>query len=258
MTPATRIGLGTILTLTTMTAMLVPAPAAAQPPGPPGEGRRMEERRVPTITVGGSGEVRVEPDEGIVRLGVQAQDKTAMGAQINVNLVANAILTGVKKLGIPAEAVQTSQLTLSPVYSSPPPRSDEPHEPKIIGYQAANVVSVTVADLAKIGPVLDAALLAGANRVDGVDFRVRDDRAAREKALRLAAEDGQRKARALAESLGVKLGDLLDVQEGGVNVIQPVMEMGFARMAMADSSTPVSAGQTTISANVTLRYRIGG
>lgn len=246
-----------ILTLTTMTTILGAGVTAAQPSF---EGRPMEPKRISTLTVGGSGEVRVDPDEGVVRLGVQAQAKTALEAQTQVNRVANAILAEVKKLGIPVEAVQTSQLTLSPVYASQDPRlTGGPQEPKVVGYQAANVVSVVVADLAKIGPVLDAALGAGANRVDGVDFRVRDDRAARENALRQAAEDAQRKARALAAALGVSLGELLEVQEGGVNVQPPIMEMGFARMAMsADASTPVSAGQTTISASVTLRYRIGG
>lgn len=244
------------LALTTLTLTLGAGPLAAHEPG---EGRRMPQQPLSTITVSGVGEVRVDPDEGVVRLGVQAQETTARDAQLAVNRVANAILEGMTKLGIPSAAVQTSQLTLSAVYGNPDPRSTQPHEPKIVGYQAANVVSVVVTDLAKIGPVLDAALAAGANRVDGVDFRVRNDQAAREQALRLAAEDGQKKARALAEALGVPLGTLLDVQEGGVQVQPPVMQMGFAKMAMmSDSSTPVSAGQTSVSATVTLRYRIGG
>jgi uncharacterized protein YggE len=217
-----------------------------------------DEQPVPSITVNGSGEVRMAPDEAVVRLGVVAQSSTARQAQQEVNRTAQAILEGMAALGIPEKAIQTSQLVLSPVYDQPGPRQQAPSEPRIVGYRASNVVSVRLTDLAKVGPAIDAATESGANQVQGVDFQLRDDLEARQKALAQAVEEARAKARTIASALGVDLGPVLDVQEGGISIHRP--QLGGTRMLAMEArtaETPVAAGEVTISANVTLRYRIG-
>src|SRR6476646_8446032 len=91
----------TIAALLTLMAL----PVAAQAPRPAG-GPPMDP--VPTLTVSGSGKARVAPDEAHVRLGVVAQAPTARAVQDQVNRTANAVLEAVRKLGIPAEDIQTS------------------------------------------------------------------------------------------------------------------------------------------------------
>src|SRR3954451_1122455 len=81
---------------------------AVRPEGPP---------PVPVLTVSGDGEARVAPDEATVRPGVTAQAPTARAAQEQVNQAANAILAAVRKLGVAAEQIQTSDLSLNPVYA---------------------------------------------------------------------------------------------------------------------------------------------
>ncbi len=233
-------------------ALLLPslaaAPAAAQggpvPPPP-----------VPALTVSADGEARVSPDEATVRLGVSAQAPTAREAQNQVNKTAGAILEAVRRLGIPADRIQTSELNLGPVYGQGRP-DREPQEPQIVGYQASNVVSVQVEQLDKVGPVIDAGLAAGANRLDGVIFGLRDDRKARAEALTRAVEEARVKADALARALKVRLVRILEVAEGGIAVApQPFMKSRMAmETAMAD--TPVSPGQVGVSASVTVRWEI--
>lgn len=218
-----------------------------------------EQMKPPAITVSGSGEVRVDPDLAVVRLGVLAQDEDAARAQQEANRVARGILEGVEALGVPTEAVQTSRLVLSPVYDQPRPQ-ERPREPRIAAYRASNVVTVRLDDLAKIGPVIDAAVEAGANRVEGVDFRLQDDGAARERALTAAVEEARAKAATIAAALEVELGPVLEASEGGVSIDVPRFRGGPQVMMMeakAAEPTPVSAGEITVSANVTLRYRIG-
>ncbi len=218
----------------------------------------------PAITVSGSGEVRVAPDEAVVRVGVLAEHEDAAETQDRANRIARGILDGVSALGVPEEAVQTSRLVLSPVYEQPEPRpgtSRRPSAPRIVAYRATNVVSVRLEELTRIGPVIDAAIEAGANRVEGVDFRLRDDREAREKALTRAVEEARGKAATIAAALGVELGSVLEAREGGVSIDVPRFAGGPRAMVMearAAEPTPVAAGDITVSADVTLRYRIGG
>ncbi len=218
----------------------------------------MDDAPIPVLTVSGSGEARVAPDLATVRLGVIAQAATARAAQEQVSRTAGAVLEAIRKLGIKDEDIQTSGLSLSPLYSQDDPTSGVRQAPRITGYQANNSVTIRIEDLTKVGPVIDAGLGAGANTLDGVDFGLRNDEAARAQALADAAGKARAKARTLASALGLTLGNILEVTEGGVSVI-PQPYPGYGR-AVAEPSmaadTPVSAGQVGVQASVTLRYRI--
>lgn len=209
---------------------------------------------VPVLSVQANGEARVAPDEATVRLGVLAQAPTARAAMEEANRSANAILDAIRKLGVKAEDIQTSELNLNPLYSNQPELRGG--EPRITGYQATNVVSVRLEKLDQVGPVVDAGLAAGANRLDGVVFGLRNDEAARATALTRAAEAGRAKAETLARALRVRLVEIVEVVEGGVSVFTPVYRRQAMAMETSMADTPVSAGQVGIDATVTLRYRI--
>jgi uncharacterized protein YggE len=223
----------------------------AQTARPGGEVKDMD--LVPVLTVSGSGQARVSPDEATVRLGVLAQAPTARKAQDRVNRTANAVLEAIRKVGIPAERIQTTGLSLGPQYAQGRPDSQGP---RITGYQATNTVNILLDDLAKVGPVIDAGLAAGANNLDGVEFGLRNDGAARSAALTDAVAEARGKAEALAKALRVRLVEIVEVAEGGVSVSPPPYRARLAMAAEAISATPVSAGQVGVDASVTVRWRI--
>jgi uncharacterized protein YggE len=232
-------------------SLALAAPLVAQTPRPGSQERIMD---IPVLTVSGSGQARVAPDEATVRLGVLAQAPTAREAQERVNRIAGAILDAVRKLGIPAERIQTTGLNLGPQYAQG--RSGE-QGPRITGYQASNTVSILVDDLARVGPVIDSGLAAGANNLDGVEFGLRNDAAARAAALTDAVREARGKAEALAKALKVRLVEIVEVAEGNVAVSpQPFRARGMAIAAEAMTATPVSAGQVGVDATVTVRWRI--
>lgn len=210
----------------------------------------------PGLVVNGSAEIQVEPDEAVVELGVEAESPTADAAQSEASRIAAEILRGLSELDIEETAIQTSQLMLNPVYDHR--RAPDDGGPRVIAYRASNVVSVRLEDLTKIGPAIDTATKAGANRVQGVQFRLRDDLEARKRALQQATGEARAKAEAIAAALGVGLGAVLSVEEGGVS-LQPVHfgQMQMMRTeAKAAFDTPVSPGQITVSAEVRIRYRL--
>lgn len=223
---------------------------AARPEVPP----YLPSTPVPVLTVSGDGEARVAPDEATVRLGMLAQAPTARAVQEEVNRTVNAVLAAVRKLGVPAEQIQTSELNLNPVYAQN--RGNE-GEPRIAGYQASNVVTILLRKLDQVGPVIDAGLGAGANRLDGVSFGLRDDQGARAQALTEAVAAARAKAQALAQALKLRLVRILEVAEGGVQVTpQPMMKSRVMMQAGMAESTPVAAGQVGVNATVTVRWEI--
>jgi uncharacterized protein len=235
----------------TAISLALAAPLAAQAPRPEAEDT------VSVLSVSGTGEARVAPDEATVRLGVIAQAKTARAAQEQVNRVASGVLEAIRTLGIKAEDVQTSGLSLSPLYAQGRP-GEEYQAPKITGYQANYTVTARIEDLSKVGPVIDAGLSAGANTLEGVIFGLRNDEAARIAALTDAVRKARAKAEALAQALKVRLVEILEVTEGGVSLYPPPTPK-YGRVAMAElqsADTPISAGQVGVEASVTIRYRI--
>jgi len=211
---------------------------------------------VPSIVVTGTGEVAVEADEATVRLGITREGKTADSVQREANQTAKAIVESIQSLGIDRKDIQTSQLSLYPVYSEGRPEPLQ-RRPAVVGYRASNVVSVRVIKIDQAGPVIDAGLKAGANQLEGVSFGLIDDTASRQQALQKAAADAKLKAQTLAVALGVTLGPILEATEGGVSQIRPMQagpEMMMARAA--DASTPVSPGQIQVVAHLNVRYKI--
>lgn len=208
----------------------------------------------PSLLVTGHGAVSAAPDQVALRLGAVVQAAQADAAQRQVNQIVQRALEGLRQLGVPEQKIQSVAITLSPVYESPDPRA-RPSAPRVVGYRAGQSLRVTLDDVRRAGPVLDAAVAAGVNQLEDPQFRLADEGRFRQEALRLAVRDGRAKAEAMAQALGVRLAGLSEVAESTPVVVGPRFE---ARMAVtsADTTTPVEPGQLRIDATVTMRYLI--
>jgi len=222
----------------------------------PAQGQSATENEPSVLSVTGFGEVRIAPDEATVQLGVARQKDTAQEAQEEVNGVAQEILNAVTQLGVEAEHIQTYDLRLSPVYTTRRPGSSS--EPRVVAYRASNMVSVRLENLSLVGLVIDAAMKAGGNQLQGVHFALRNDLSAREQALKEAVKAASQKAKAISEALDVIIIEVIEVNEGSVSVRRVPPQRFAATVAEVNAAaTPVSPGQLTVSASVTIRYRIG-
>jgi uncharacterized protein YggE len=211
-----------------------------------------QEAREPegVITVSGTSQVFAAPDEAVVRLGVMQQAPTAHEAQDLANSVIQKLIAAVTKLGIAEKNIQTARMSLNPIYNQPRPGEAM----KITGYQAQDVLSVRLSDFPLIGKVIDAGIAAGVNTLEGIDFGLRNSRAARASAYKDAVADARSKADAIADALGLKIASVYDVRTEGGYVPQPRM-MGAMKMDMA-AETPVQPGELELSVTVTIRYRL--
>jgi uncharacterized protein len=226
-------------------ALCAIAPVQIAQPGP---------NLTPSLTVTGNSEVKVAPDMATVTIGVVAQSKSAQSAQNDANTRAQAFIDKVKKLLGTHGKVHTGSINLYPVYSEAPPRSDQVFTPQITGYRADNTLTVETDDLKLVGPVIDTAVASGLNNVQGVSFGLKDDSAAKLKALAQAVQEARAKAEAMANAADVTLAGIWDLNEGGARVIP--MEAPMARMSMSAAATPVEPGNVSVSADVTIRFFI--
>lgn len=205
-----------------------------------------------SITVNGMGEASATPDMATLQIGVQSRGNTAAAAVAENNKAAQEVVDKLKEGGIPAERLQTSNFSVSPVYSNQrDPNNEGPH---IIGYEARNQVIAEIHDLDNLGKLLDAAVESGANQIDGLSFGLNDPAEANDKARAGAVEDARQKAEILAEAAGVRLGDVLSIIENGGGPI-PMQARQFA-IAADSASVPIERGQTTVRANVQISWEI--
>ena len=198
-----------------------------------------------TITVTGNGTVDSTPDRASFDFGVTTNGATAAEALSRNSAEAHSIIDALKKAGIVAADIQTTQVSLWPQTSS--------NGLKITGYQASNSVNVSAA-LARSGELVDAAVGAGANNVDGPNLDTADKSSLYDRALDRALSDAKQKAQAIASAAGLTLGTALKVREGGNAVVEPL----FAEAARPAATPPVEAGTQKIQASVTVTYSAGG
>jgi uncharacterized protein YggE len=209
-----------------------------------------------TLTVSGHGEVRVAPDRALLRLGAVAQAPSASLAQNQANQIVQNIIKGITSLGVAGRDIATGTLSLSPLYDDQPPEPRQrTAQPSIRGYRATNIIGIQIEDLTTIGPLIDVGLDAGANRVAGISFDLRDDGDARRQALRQAAAEADEKAGAIARAMGVEIMGIQDITERGVNLIRPQADAG-AVFSAGRTQTPVQAGQVRVEASLEVSYLI--
>lgn len=133
------------------------------------------------ITVVGTGKVTLKPDLATIVVGVQAQATTAAKAQSQASAATAKIIAAVKGQGV-ADADITSQwISLQPQYDY---SANGAAPPRVTGYQANQSLAVKVRQIDKAGPVIDAAVGAGANQVGGISFSVADPTGATAQARR--------------------------------------------------------------------------
>lgn len=205
----------------------------------------------PSLSVTGTSEIRVAPDQATVSIGVIAQAKTAQDAQNQANERAQSFIDKAKSVVGRNGTIETGRINLYPVFTENAPRPNEPVTPEIAGYRAENTLVVRLTDFAAIGPVIDTAVASGLNNAQGVTFELKNDTDARMQALAEAVKQARRKAEVMARAGGVDLQGVWEISENGAQVVPFEAR---TMMAAGKASTPVIPGMVTISADVTVRY----
>jgi uncharacterized protein YggE len=239
-----------VATIATMVMVGLGGMASAQVDGSSGNNNRNEpDQRV--ITVRGTGLVEGTPDVLELLLGVDTRGKSAGEALAENSKRTFGVLKVLDDAGVDPKYVQTSNLSISPVY-------DDEGE-IVIAYAVSNHVVAKLHDLNKAGDVIDAATKAAGNQiiVQGLSFEIDDNSALVAKARIDAVKRAKAQAEQLADAAGVKLGALQSLVEDSTPVGPPIEAKAAAPSSAADAAPPIQPGTETLSVDVTLVYAIG-
>lgn len=208
-----------------------------------------------TLTIGGNGMVTLVPDIARINVGVNSKAKEVSEAVNLNNKQALAITEALKKKGVEEKDIQTANFNVYPM------QQYDHMTNEVIGvtYNVDNTLYVTVHDLKSLSEILDAAIKAGANQINGISFDIDNRQAAQEQARDLALKDAEAKAKSVAETMGVSIDQVVTINVTNSSYVQPYpmygMGGGEAKQAM-DTSVPISAGQIVVTYEVTLTYSI--
>jgi uncharacterized protein len=214
------------------------------------------EEKMPSkfVRVTGTSEVRVVPDRAVIEIGVEKQAPGASVAKHAEDAAARQILATLRANGIDEKDIQTTYLWLQQ-------RSSYVKKERVFYFVAAQTMTVTVRDLARLDALLEALVQAGGNRIDSIGYETSNLRKYRDQARDLAVKAAREKAGALAQALGQEIGKAQQIEEvpesnyqysGGLLANQSYEDSSRAKVA----GPSLAAGQKTISASVTVQFEL--
>ncbi len=165
-----------------------------------------------TISVTGDAEIKVAPDEVILILGVETSDRNLSTARRQNDDRIKRVIALTKDFGIDSKYVQTDQMSVDPRY-----KSSYYIDSEFVGYFVRKTVVITLKDVSKFEDLYAAMLTAGANHVQGVQFRTTELRKYRDQARALAIQAAKEKAMAMAGGLSQQIGEPQTIQENYSN-----------------------------------------
>ncbi len=210
-------------------------------------------QKTDAFTVTGEGKAVVIPDVAVVSVGVQTQAPTVKQVQSELNRKTSSVLDAVKKAGVDAKDIQTTNYSIYPSYDY------QSGNQRISGYTASSNLTIKVRDIDSANQVIDSATLAGANQVGGVTFDVSDRQKAVDEARKQAVAKARQKAENAAKTAGFSLGKLVNYQENEAGYPGPVPLYAKAEEGRGGEIMPptsVEPGQSEITLFVTLSFEI--
>lgn len=206
-----------------------------------------------TIATSGSGEAKVTPDRAAVMVNVQTRAATAAAAASENARRTTAVLDALGKIGLPKSQLSTEGYT---VY--PETRYDQNGQaPRVTGYVVTNTVRAETHRPEQAGAIVDAALGAGANMINGLTFYASSIDAPRREAIADAVASARADAEAMAKAAGGSLGALIELSTQGPTVPpRPMYDMAaMSRKAEVAAPTPMNPGEQTINVYVSARWQ---
>ena len=236
------------LSVSALAAAALAAPACADTPA-------SVPAFTPTLSLSAQADAQVEPDFAQISSGVVTRGETARQALAENSELMDGVFAALRAAGVDRENMQTSQLSVSPVYSER--RNNEPYVREIVGYEARNTVTAKIEDLDRLGRAIDAMAGAGANNIHGISFGVEDTEEAMDAARREAVARLMARASLYADAAGFELCGILRMNEGGQRPMPVRYEAADMMMASAArASTPIAAGELTLTAMVSADFCI--
>ncbi|MCW6037261.1 SIMPL domain-containing protein [Spirulina subsalsa FACHB-351] len=208
---------------------------------------RAQERLLRTLTVTGQGRESIAATLADVTLGVEVRESSATAVQAEVARRMNGVVNVLRSRNV--EQLQTTGISLQPNYEY------RNNQQRLVGYIGTSTVSYRTPSN-EAGAVIDAAIQAGATRIDGIRLTASDSAisTAQKVALQAATQDAKAQADAVLAALNLSRQEIISISINSATPPTPRPLMQRAE-AMAADATPIIGGEQDVQASVTLEIR---
>ncbi len=205
-----------------------------------------------TLQVTGQGEYRVAPDIVTLSFEVSAYEDKADTARDKVEETVTAFTGALQSLKLPEKSVVAQSLSIYPRHEMKDGKVER------IMYSASRNVTVRLEDFAQIATVTDLAMQSGINQVSNFSYELKDEKAARREARRLAIADAKDKAGELSSAFDMRLTQPVSLSYENQGIVMPRNGMRLMAAAAMDSAGASGAVYTaddiTVNATVYVTY----
>ncbi len=215
------------------------------------------------ISLTGHGEVQAVPDIANIYFTISKDAKTVKEAQDMVSEIEGKALEVLKTNEVAEKDIRTQNASFNPKYEVkyiPCNQFGCPgNNNVVVGYTASESILVKVRNVDSVAGIMQGLGTVGVTDLSGPNFSVDDEDILKAQARKEAIEDAKTKAEALAEDLGVKLGDIINFSENGDFYPMPMYAKGGVMMdsaAAAPERAALPQGENTISSDVTITFEI--
>ena len=210
--------------------------------------------KINEFSVTGEAIVRVQPNQVILRLGVENRGKDLLETKSKNATIISKAITYCKNKDIEDKYIQTDYVRMTPTYNYN-------NQSDLNYYTVDQSLSITMENLEQYEEVLTELLKIGVNKVQGISFNNTNLKENRTTARKLAITAAKEKALFLASEVGIQLGEITNISEYSQN-----LGAGFSNRSMSqnivqniggDSEvTGLSIGMIPVQATITLTYLI--
>ena len=207
-----------------------------------------------TLSTSGKSMIKIKPDKVTLSLGVETTNKTADAALVSNSKLMNKILIALKKVGVKDNETNTVSFDISPNYNY-----SQSNRGNLIGFTARNSIIIESSNINATSNWIDTAITSGANNINSIDFTISDKKLEQIKnsLIKPAIDNAVEKADIAASALGLKIVGVKSIKLLEFTA-SPLPQQEFATKAIASKpSTPIIAGEQTISQNVDIIFIIG-
>lgn len=177
--------------------------------------------KMPTITVTGTAEVQIAPDEVVFSLDVTKTDKDLQIAKSLNDESVGKILELMRRFSIPAQNVKTDYISVEMKYETVrDPKNkivdedgNEVGNQVFAGYQVSKTVIIKLTDLTRFEELFSEVLKFGVSRVKNVDFQTSQIRQHKDRAREMAMKAAREKAVALSAAINQTIGKAIKIEE---------------------------------------------
>lgn len=196
---ATAFAVAALLSTLPSQAQSTLTPTPSSTPGPASRGM---------ISVSGTAQVLVVPDQVELRLGITTRNPDLLRAKAENDERIATVLNKLKGLGLSQRELQTDAIHVQPEY-----RTEGGNPPILTGYMVQRHLVVTLKEVGKFEALLEAAIQAGANEVLNIQFCSTELRKHRDQARQMAIRAAREKGELFTQELGLTLGTATSISE---------------------------------------------